>query len=65
MITHDSSMQARHAFYGSLLMGLLAHHIASASADAEGVGKAKGEVRRIHNHRLAGTDVPPTLNIWS
>ena len=58
-------MQARHAFYGSLLMGLLAHHIASASADAEGVGKAKGEVRRIHNHRLAGTDVPPTLNIWS
>jgi len=34
--------QARHAFYGSLLMGILLHQIA-AGADAEGMGAAGGE----------------------
>ena len=34
-------IQARHAFYGSMLMGILAHHL-SAAAGAEGVGAKEG-----------------------
>ena len=34
-------IQARHAFYGSLLMGLLTHHLSAAAGD-EGVGAGKG-----------------------
>jgi len=40
--THErlsAFIKARHAFYGSLLMGLLAHHL-SSSTSAEGVGAA-------------------------
>jgi len=33
-------IKARHAFYGSLLMGLLTHHLSHSAASAEGVGAA-------------------------
>ena len=41
--THErlsAFIKARHAFYGSLLLGLLAHHL-SSSASAEGMGADK------------------------
>ena len=40
--THErlsAFIKARHAFYGSLLMGILAHHL-TVSAGAEGMGGA-------------------------
>ena len=37
----SACLQARHAFYGALLMGILAHHI-TASAGAEGIGGGAG-----------------------
>ena len=52
--THErlsAFIKARHAFYGSLLMGILAHHMAEATG-AEGLG-TKGTTTHIAP--------PPTL----
>ena len=40
--THErlwAFIKARHALYGSLLLGLLAHHLSSASAEGMGADK--------------------------